>query len=278
MAWKMDSALASLWRFATDFWAMTVTHLSVLVPMLVAERLLPAERGQSLGGLLFGLKVWLATNAFVLAALIPLQTAIIVAVRAYVHHGLIKIDLSQGPLVFVGPIIVFFVADGFYYAMHRLQHTIPFLWAQHKLHHSATELNAAWTNHHWLETVVRTAIIVIPMMLLFDIKTTAVVVLSASLNAWAYFKHANLRIELGPLTPVLTGPQLHRMHHSVLSEHADKNFAGFFPIFDLIGGTYLAPRKSEFPPTGLLSGERATTLWGAAIMPFRRPSHCNLEN
>ena len=43
---------------------------------------------------------------------------------------------------------------------------------------------------------------------------------------------------------------MHCIHHSILDEHKDKNFAQFFPFIDVIFGTYFAPIKNEFPATG----------------------------
>ena len=68
---------------------------------------------------------------------------------------------------------------------------------------------------------------------------------------------------------VITGPQYHRIHHSFQLEHLDKNFAAFFPIWDILFGTYYHPGKDEFPSTGLLSGETYSNLWLASTLPFR---------
>jgi sterol desaturase/sphingolipid hydroxylase (fatty acid hydroxylase superfamily) len=37
---------------------------------------------------------------------------------------------------------------------------------------------------------------------------------------------------------VVYPPTGHRVHHSALPEHRDKNFAGIFPIWDHLFGTY----------------------------------------
>jgi sterol desaturase/sphingolipid hydroxylase (fatty acid hydroxylase superfamily) len=64
------------------------------------------------------------------------------------------------------------------------------------------------------------------------------------------FTHANVKLRLGVLTPLIVGPQVHRIHHSRLPEHQDKNFAQYFPVIDKMFGTYHAPGPDEFPPTG----------------------------
>jgi sterol desaturase/sphingolipid hydroxylase (fatty acid hydroxylase superfamily) len=90
--------------------------------------------------------------------------------------------------------------------------------------------------------------------------------------ASAFFNHANIRLRLGPLTPILCGPQYHRIHHSRLPEHQDKNFAALFPVIDMMFGTYHRPSRDEFPPTGLISGAPAVARhWQAHLDPFRGP-------
>ena len=41
--------------------------------------------------------------------------------------------------------------------------------------------------------------------------------------------HLNVRIPLGRFVTWVNNPQWHRIHHSVLMEHRDKNFASSFP-------------------------------------------------
>jgi sterol desaturase/sphingolipid hydroxylase (fatty acid hydroxylase superfamily) len=57
-------------------------------------------------------------------------------------------------------------------------------------------------------------------------------------------------VAFGAATPLLAGPQWHRIHHSTQPEHANRNFAAFFPFLDTLFGTYYAPRAGEYPPTG----------------------------
>ncbi|MFI4904937.1 MAG: sterol desaturase family protein, partial [Burkholderiales bacterium] len=89
-----------------------------------------------------------------------------------------------------------------------------------------------------------------------------------ALAYWPYFIHANVRLPLGGLTRVVVGPQAHRIHHSLEDAHADRNFAAVFPLWDILFGTFCAPRAGEYPRTGLHSGERVTSFWQANLLPF----------
>jgi len=164
----------------------------------------------------------------------------------------------------------FFIMDFFYYWLHRSQHTFSTLWAQHKIHHSDVSLNVTTGNrHHWLEEPIRVFALWLPIGILFQQKPVTIAWLWSMFLLWGYFIHMNLRLPLGPLTPILCGPQLHRVHHSNLPEHRDKNFAAFFPIFDVIFGTYYKPERETYPTTGLSDGEDLNGLVRASLAPFR---------
>jgi sterol desaturase/sphingolipid hydroxylase (fatty acid hydroxylase superfamily) len=142
--------------------------------------------------------------------------------------------------------------DLLYYAYHRAQHAFPALWALHELHHADTELNATTSfRTFWLESPVQFLLITLPTILLFGTRGPEhAMAIAAFSYSFLVFTHCNLRLPLGPFSLWLCGPQVHRVHHSRLSEHRDRNFAQFFPVIDWILGTYHAPRRSEFPPTG----------------------------
>lgn len=141
--------------------------------------------------------------------------------------------------------------DFIFYWYHRAQHRFPWLWAIHELHHSDEYLNASSSYRtFWLEHTIQAILITMPVALISHLDARAVIILPWLLIGWLFFTHANLRLHLGRLTPVVTGPQLHRLHHSSLPQHQDKNFAQYFPIIDIIFGTYAPPAKHEYPPTG----------------------------
>lgn len=167
------------------------------------------------------------------------------------------------------PFIPVFIADFFYYWMHRSQHTFEPLWAVHKLHHMEYSLCAITSSrHHWLESVLRIFFIDIPVAALFSVTAGKGMFLAILLTYWGFFIHANIRLQFGPLTRVFGGPQLHRLHHSLQPEHFDRNFAAFFPIWDILFGTYCHPKPHEWSRTGMADGERVDTIWRGLWLPF----------
>lgn len=56
---------------------------------------------------------------------------------------------------------------------------------------------------------------------------------------------------------------------SRLPQYRDRNFAAFFPLWDVLFGTYFAPARDEFPPTGVDGEKEFRSLGEATILPFR---------
>jgi len=80
----------------------------------------------------------------------------------------------------------------------------------------------------------------------------------------------NVRIGFGRWSAWLNSPQFHRLHHSALPEHYDCNFNQFFPIFDVLCGTFRRPQPDEYPPTGLMTGDVPLKLRTMLFWPWRR--------
>jgi sterol desaturase/sphingolipid hydroxylase (fatty acid hydroxylase superfamily) len=159
--------------------------------------------------------------------------------------------------------------DFFYYWLHRFQHRSKWLWAEHALHHSEEHLNITTSvRHHWLEMPLNTIFVLAPFMYLFRPPLLTIPLVSFFISMIGVLTHSNVKIGLGRFGWLIANPQNHRIHHSRLPEHLDKNFAQFFPIWDVLFGTYYAPRPDEYPPTGLSSGEQVTTLRKSLLLPF----------
>lgn len=147
--------------------------------------------------------------------------------------------------------LVLLAHDCLVYWGHRLLHATPFLWAIHRLHHDEAHVNASTSlRQHWLSIPVHQLVVFLPLAWLFGLGAVSMTAfwVMAALGA---LHHANLRIEFGPLTPIITGPQVHRVHHARAAGLHDRNFASLFPVWDILFGTWHRPPAGEFVATGL---------------------------
>ena len=83
------------------------------------------------------------------------------------------------------------------------------------------------------------------------------------------FVHANLNWTLGPFKYVLATPVFHRWHHTSLEEGGNTNFAGTFPIWDILFGTFRMPAGALPDHYGVDGEPLPTALGGQLVYPFK---------
>src|SRR5215467_8500724 len=104
--------------------------------------------------------------------------------------------------------------DFFQYWFHRWQHTWPALWPSHRVHHSDDRVNTTTAlRRSVLELILIFIFILVPTVLVAGVDEAAAPVAFAIFYGWGFFNHANIRLSLGALTPIFSGPQWHRLHH-----------------------------------------------------------------
>ncbi|MGQ0742267.1 MAG: sterol desaturase family protein [Alphaproteobacteria bacterium] len=167
--------------------------------------------------------------------------------------------------------IVYLLAiDLLEYAFHRAQHAWPWLWAMHSFHHSDPGVNVTTTaRHYWLEMPLK-ALFVYPLLAVLFKVPAAVLFIYALSTVWHYVNHLNVRWRIPVSWKLINNPQFHRIHHSLMPQHQNKNFAPYFPVWDLIFGTAYAPAADEYPPTGLADEASPANFGVALAWPFRR--------
>lgn len=274
-----NSELASISEILSTGLIFLAGILAPLVlPLLIfgfLERLAPAGPLKSAQGW------WLNLRLMIIYLAVPtvLGVAIkyIVKLASSVSNGGL-VDLNSwvfvsaeswyGLGILAGCLLGLLIWDFFYYWWHRAQHMSLLLWRIHCLHHMDETLGvSANMRVHWLEEVGRTAAIFVPMAFLFNLSVQTGFV-AMVLTVWGAFIHSNLRLSLGPISTIIAGPQVHRIHHSRLLHHRDRNFAAFFPVWDIIFGTYHHPAREEFPPTGVEGMQEINSIWEAIVHPF----------
>jgi len=177
---------------------------------------------------------------------------------------------SQGLLGGVLATLIYAVVwDFFQYWMHRLEHKLPVLWFFHRTHHSDAHMNSSTSLRQSLGGA---------MLGFFLTSIPAAIVCGGGMlpylgslilfSGWGYFNHANIRVPLGPLGVVLSGPQWHRIHHGVSPQYHNCNYAAFFPIYDLLFGTLRLPQKNEWVQTGIENDLSCTSTFKQVFLPW----------
>lgn len=179
-------------------------------------------------------------------------------------HGPLS-ELPWGVQLFA----LLFLADAIAYGMHRLLHR-PRLWAFHAVHHSSEDVD--WLSsvrlHPVNDVLIRVAQAVPIVLLGFDPTVLAAYV--PILSLYAIFIHANVPWSFGPLRYVIATPAFHRWHHAAEAEGRERNYAGLFPVFDLMCGTFHMPNGRAPETFGAPDAEVPAGIVAQLVYPFRR--------
>jgi len=173
-----------------------------------------------------------------------LGAALTVPVRARLGRANAGRILSALPLpARIGLSLV--VYDLYHTALHHLAHEWEPLWRIHAVHHSALRL-------YWLN-----ATRFHPLEMLLDATGENLIVAALGLDARAalghrvfrfifgQIQHANVAMDSGAASAVLSSPERHRWHHSTVAEEGNTNYGALFCVWDRLFGTDFLPSGRE---------------------------------
>ncbi len=240
-------------------------------------RLLPPSRSGWMDILIFvlnqvgliGALAWIFT--FSTASVVPAW------LRAHLPANLLHLDSPW--LQYVWLLVAI---DFTRYWMHYAGHKLGWWWQLHAFHHAATEMNVITTNRgHPAELGLQIIILAIPTALLGG-SMVDFFIINVLFAVHAGLTHSMLPWDFGWIGRwVLYSPIGHRIHHSFLPVHIDKNFGSIFPIWDRMFGTWYGgtvvndaigidnnPYNQENPVSDLVGC--ALRFYGALVAPIRR--------
>ena len=180
---------------------------------------------------------------------------------------------GHGPLAGIGfwPQIVAYLLgnDLVMYTTHRLFHTAR-LWRFHAIHHSSHQLDwISSVRFHPVDQIFH-SILADVVMLLLGIPPEILLWLMPFSTGTAALVHANLDWSFGPFRYVLASPVFHRWHHTSADRGGSSNFAGTFPVLDLIFGTFYFPAGQRPDEYGVDDPHFPAHFAGQLIHPFAR--------
>lgn len=251
----VDHGAGELWSVLRDHVLSYRMWLVCCLPALGLEALLPAEEHSPKRGRAFWLDFWYPVLGAIFAT--PFTSIFVVGVRQFYgeHLPFLNTGLLDGKPMWLQLIGAFVITDFALYLSHFVRHKIRWFWHFHAIHHSQEDLNAMTTHRvHVAEAIITTTVIFVPLAFVggSPITWTVFVLLN---GFWGYFIHANIRTNLGPLRYLVVSPQFHRVHHSKLPEHWDKNYGERLLVWDWMFGTLYRDFEC-YPPTGVISMPR----------------------
>ncbi len=127
------------------------------------------------------------------------------------------------------------------YFQHRLFHIVPVFWRLHRMHHADLDFDVTTgIRFHPIE-IILSMLIKFGVIIIIGVPVVAVVIFEILLNATSLFNHSNAyiapRIDRVLRWFVVT-PDMHRVHHSIITTETNSNFGFNIPWWDRLFGTY----------------------------------------
>jgi len=208
--------------------AMIFVPLEQILPRLKHKKILRADLKLDLAYMLVGATLTMLVSVVFI-------TLVVGALDDHIP-AFIQSQVRSQPL-WAQVIMLIILGDFYYYWMHRLFHRVPFLWKFHAVHHSIEELDwiAAYRTHPVDTAITNSGVLILALLL--DVSAAALAIFSVQFSWHSLLKHSNVKVGWAPLRWVFVTPTFHHWHHANDAEAFDKNFAGQFPMWDLLFGT-----------------------------------------
>jgi len=258
-----------LWPVGRELLSLIVPFALLNMPLILAERMWPGTTVQ---------RRYADGASFLTVFLLITYCWTKAAHQVSEHLGLLPLfvwkiednpgEVTHATVAALATLVSVWAYDFFYYWYHRAQHRFAILWSFHRVHHSIVQLNCLNSYHHPFDEIFRLPFIIIPLAILLKVDVPQLVLLSGFVAAWGQYLHSDTCVHLGRLSPIFADNAHHRVHHSLLERHRDRNFAAFFPVWDRLFGTYEAPQR-VLPAVGLADLPPPRTVTDYLIMPFR---------
>jgi len=215
--------------------------LGVLIAMAVWEALAPRRALMAHKPLRWASNLSLVfLNTVVVRLVIPFTAVATAAVAESEGWGLL--NMLEFPR-WLQTVVAVIGLDLAIYLQHVMFHAVPALWRLHMVHHADLDFDVTTgVRFHTLE-IVLSMLIKLAAILALGPSALAVLIFEVLLNATSMFNHGNVRLPQWldrRLRLVVVTPEMHRVHHSVISRETNSNFGFNLPWWDYLLGTYRA--------------------------------------
>ncbi|MGD1855293.1 MAG: sterol desaturase family protein [Leptolyngbyaceae cyanobacterium] len=207
----------------------------------------------------------------------PLAAVGIAATAEARQWGLFYIvSLADWQTVLASIIILDFMT----YVQHRLFHAVPVLWRFHKVHHTDPDMDVTTgLRFHPIE-ILLSMLAKAAMVIVLGAPVVSVLIFELILNATSMFNHGNVHLPYRLnqwLRLWVVTPNMHLVHHSVLTAETNSNFGFNLPWWDYWLNTYRAEPGLGYQEMTIglqehQTDRRVIKLPWLVILPFLNPA------
>ncbi len=165
-------------------------------------------------------------------------------------------------------LLMMFISDLFRYWVHRLSHTVPFLWRFHAVHHSLEKLY--WLNTtriHPVEKLLQLCVEIAPFILI-GVGKEVIALHLVIYGVNGFIRHSNIDFKYGFINYIISTNELHRWHHSKLIHESNSNYGSDTTIWDLLFGSFFWPKNREVAALGVFNQNYPKSFNGQMTAPI----------
>jgi len=218
----------------------------------------------------FGLVV---VDSLVLRAVFPVLAVGVAFWAETKGYGPFNMLGWSGWLVVIATVVLL---DFAIYWQHVVSHKFPILWRIHRVHHADRDLDASSGLRFHPVEIVLSMLYKFVIVILLGAPAIGVFVFEILLNGCALFNHSNIRISGSfdrILRMIIVTPDMHRVHHSIISREHNTNYGFNLSFWDRIFGSYT--EQPEGGHNGMTLGladqqsDKPSNLLWCLLFPFR---------
>ncbi len=242
----------------------TIILLSVLVVLYTLELLFPYFEWSDKGIHTVRNFAIIAFNAIVINLLfVPLLVLV-----TDTSWGLFN-TIDVAPLLEL--IMTIIILDLLSYSLHVLYHKVPFFWRFHRMHHSDIHMDVTSGARFHIGEHIASIIGKYAVYALFAMKLEFIIIYETLFIVNVLFHHANISVPFDKAYRLLlTSPDMHKVHHSIVREEADSNYTSLLSFWDRLFGTYKIidnPKRITYGVKGLEDEQTVTKM---LLTPFNK--------
>jgi ornithine lipid hydroxylase len=235
--------------YAIDQWVPKWDTLLILAIMVVLERIYTYKYAVSQKSVATRDVISNVVNLYVTGAVTGMIVLPVLAFfpEHFLGRKLVLASPAQLGPVWLQVLVIILVVSFFRYWVHRLQHSVPFLWELHSYHHRVTDIQASNTYvSHPIDFALRNVLIFL-LLGVIGFSPLALLIAVPATNISGTFSHCGGDVKGGLLNYLFVTPQVHRWHHSAKVPEGygySCNYGVEFSFWDIIFRTFYLPVKN----------------------------------
>ncbi|TNF69945.1 MAG: sterol desaturase family protein [Gammaproteobacteria bacterium] len=185
-------------------------------------------------------------NSIILKILFPTAA---IGVALWANSQQFGLFYYLNPPFYLSVILSIIFLDFVIYLQHVIFHALPILWRFHRVHHIDQDIDVTTGLRFHPGEIILSLLIKFAAIIFIGAPAVSVLLFEVILNATSMFNHSNIHLNRlfdKLLRSFIVTPDMHRIHHSVITKETNSNYGFNLSIWDRLFGTYRKqPKKGH---------------------------------